>query len=278
MSTSETTTGYAAEWLALREGADAAARAADLVGLLLPRLPTPPLIVRDLGCGTGAMGRWLAGRLPGPQRWILHDRDPGLLALAATGMSGTAAADGRSVRVMVEQGDIGGLRSADLVGTSLVTASALLDVLSVDEAAGLAAACVAARTPALLALTVVGHVEFAPADPLDAVLAAAFDDHQRRTRGGRRLLGPDAAGVTAAAFERLGAVVHTRPSPWRLGTEQAALTAHWLRGWVAAAVEQRQELAAAADDYLRRRLAACAAGGLRVVIGHADLLALPGGG
>jgi hypothetical protein len=180
---------------------------------------------------------------------------------------------------MVERGEIAGFRSADLVGTSLVTASALLDVLSVDEAAGLAAACVAARTPALLALTVIGHVAFAPADPLDGVLAAAFDDHQRRrTSGGRRLLGPDAVGVTVAAFERLGAVVHGRSTPWRLGPEQAALSAQWLRGWVAAAVEQRPELAAAADGYLRRRLAACAAGGLRVVIGHADVLALPGGG
>jgi hypothetical protein len=277
MSTSGTTTGSAAEWLALREGADAAARAAELVGLLLPRLPSPPLIIRDLGCGTGAMGRWLAGRLPGPQRWILHDRDSGLLAQAATGLSGMAA-NGGSVRVSVEHGDIAELRSADLVGTSLVTASALLDLLSVDEAAGLVAACVAARTPALLTLSVVGRVEFTPADPLDAVFAEAFDDHQRRAGSGRRLLGPDAVGVTVAAFERLGAAVHGRYTPWRLGPEHGVLIAQWLLGWVGAAVEQRPDLAGVADVYLRGRLATCAAGRLWVVIGHADVLALPGGG
>jgi trans-aconitate methyltransferase len=270
-------TAYAPEWLELRESADAAARAAELLDLLLPSLHSPPLVIRDLGCGTGSMGRWLAGRLPGPQRWILHDRDPGLLARAATGLPGTAPGGG-SVTVVLEQGDITGLRAADLAGTSLVTASALLDLLTTDEVAGLAAACAEAGCPALLALSVVGHVEFTPADPLDAELAAAFDDHQRRTSDGRRLLGPDAVGVTVAAFERSGAAVHRRSSPWRLDSEQAALTAQWLRGWVAAAVEQRPALAPLADAYLRRRLDACATGRLRVVIGHDDLLALPGGG
>jgi hypothetical protein len=83
--------------------------------------------------------------------------------------------------------------------------------------------------------------------------------------------------VAAAAFERRGMAVHRRRSPWRLGPERAALAAEWLRGWVAAAVEQRPDLATAAEAYLERRLAACAAGGLRIVVGHEDLLALPGG-
>jgi hypothetical protein len=26
-------------------------------------------VIHDLGCGTGAMGRWLAPVLPGPQHW-----------------------------------------------------------------------------------------------------------------------------------------------------------------------------------------------------------------
>ena len=42
----------------------------------------PPLLVHDLGSGTGSMVRWLAPRLPGPQHWVLHDRDPDLLAAA----------------------------------------------------------------------------------------------------------------------------------------------------------------------------------------------------
>ena len=77
-----------------------------------------------------------------------------------------------------------------------------------------------------------GHrpVQLVPADPLDDVLGAAFDDHQRRTVHGRRLLGPDAAGVAVALFRALGAEVMTRPSPWRLTSRMAALTTQWLEG------------------------------------------------
>ena len=119
-----------------------------------------------------------------------------------------------------------------------------------------------------------GRVAFDSADPLDAEIAAAFDAPQRRVDGGRALLGPDAVSAAIRAFERHGAVVRSYPSPWRLGADQAALTA-WLRGWVGAACEQRPDLVRPAQDYLRRRLDACAAGTLRVLVGHDDLLALP---
>lgn len=258
-------TQFAPEWLALREAADAAARAADLLEPLRQYLPAAGLVIRDLGCGTGAMGRWLVPRLPGAQHWILTDRDPVLLARATASLPRPATA-------VPDQRDVTQLSAVDLAGTSLVTGSALLDLLTAEEVVGLAAACVQARCPALLALSVVGAVELTPVDPLDAELAAAFNAHQRRTVDGRRLLGPDAPGVTAAAFAGLGAVVHRRPSPWRLGQDQAALTAQWLQGWVAAAVEQDPTLAGDAIAYLRRRLDAA---NLRAVIHHEDLLALP---
>jgi hypothetical protein len=251
---------YPPQWLSLRESADAAARSVELVDLLLPCLPDSELVIRDLGCGTGSMGRWLAGQLPGPQRWILHDRDPGLLALAVASLR-TATA---------EQCDITRLCASDLAGTSLVTGSALLDLLTADEVVGLASACVEAGCPALFTVSVVGRVELTPADPLDAEFSAAFNAHQRRTTDGRRLLGPDAVDVAVHAFERLGALVYRRPSPWRLG--QATLTAEWLKGWVVTACEQQPDLAASAEAYVRRRLEV---GELRAVVHHSDLLALP---
>ncbi|MGP4020843.1 class I SAM-dependent methyltransferase [Saccharopolyspora sp. 5N708] len=263
---------FSPDWLALREPADAAARAAELLTPLRAVLPTP-MVVRDLGCGTGSMARWLAGRLPGPQRWILHDRDPELLRRASRATFRDAR--GVPVAVQAQQADVTSLRGADLTDTSLVTASALLDLLTRAEIDGLAAACVAAGCPALLTLSVVGEVELHPADPLDAVLGSAFNAHQRRAVQGRRLLGPDAVDATTEAFERRGATVRTRPSPWRLGASDAALIAAWLDGWVGAACEQRPELAVEARRYLRHRRAECAAGGLRVVVRHRDLLALP---
>jgi SAM-dependent methyltransferase len=263
---------YSPAWLGLREPADAAARAAEL----LDQLPVRDRWeVRDLGCGTGAMARWLAGRLPGPQHWVLYDRDPALLDHAAATAASTAA-DGAQVTVEPRQREVTALSAGELAGAGLVTASALLDLLTREEVDRLAAACVEAGCLALLTLSVVGQVELSPADPLDEEVAAAFNAHQRRRVDGRRLLGPDAVDAAAEAFTRHGATVQVRPSPWRLGPAHAELLREWLRGWVAAAYEQRPALGARDGGYLERRLAAAAAGELRAVVGHRDLLATSG--
>lgn len=262
-------------WLALREPADAAARAPDLVEELGRYLPaTGRRVIHDLGCGTGAMGRWLAPLLPGPQRWVAHDRDADLLEVAAADLPGPAA-DGAAVSVETKQTDITRLSPGELAGATLITASALLDLLTEDELAGLVSVCVGAGCPALLTLTVVGGVDLTPADPLDRRVAAAFDAHQRRTTEGRRLLGPDAVAGALEELGRLGAEVLVRPSPWRLGALQADLAADWFAGWVGAACEQQAELAAETAAYARRRLAQARAGQLMVTVEHADLLVLP---
>lgn len=250
---------FSADWLTLREPADAAARDRGLVDALRATL-TGPVVVRDLGCGTGSMGRWLAPQLGGPQHWVLMDRDPALLEHA-----GAHLPDG--VTVETRQGDVTGLTGADLAGTSLVTCSALLDLLTVDEVEALAAACAEAGAAALFTLSVTGEVSLDPADPLDDEVAAAFNDHQRRAVGGRRLLGPDAADAAAAAFGKAGATVTVRPAPWRLDTENGALAGEWLRGWTGAALEQRPDLRL--DDYREQRRSA----GFVAKVGHADVLA-----
>jgi hypothetical protein len=204
----------------------------------------------------------------------MTDRDPELLNNIGAGMTKTTS-DGTPVTVMAQQADLTRLRADDLNDTSLVTASALLDLLTADEVEQLATACVTACTPALLALSVVGRVDLDPPDPLDDGIAGAFNAHQQRTACGRRLLGPDAVKAATTAFERRGARLWIHPSPWRLSADQAALTAEWLRGWVAAACEQRPDLAPRARTYLRSRLEACAAGQLGVVVHHSDVLALP---
>ena len=262
-------------WLSLREPADAAARAPELVEEVRRHLPaTGHRVIHDLGCGTGAMGRWLAPLLPGPQHWVVHDRDPDLLEVAAADLPAPAA-DGTAVSVEAKQTNITRLRPDELADASLITASGLLDLLTEDELAGLVKVCIGAGCPVLLTLTVIGRVDLTPADPLDRRLAAAFDAHQRRTTEGGALLGPGAVAVAREEFSRLGADVLVRPSPWRLGTSEAELAAEWLTGWVSAACEQEVELAAESDAYTRRRLAEARAGRLTVAVEHADLLVLP---
>ena len=274
-------------WLALREEADARARSADLVEELRPRLPPADrVVVHDLGCGTGSMGRWLAPRLPGPQHWILSDRDTALLAIAAT-RTPAAGADGAPVTVETRQRDITRLDPAGLAGASLITASALLDMLTADELDRFVAACASAGCPVLVTLSVIGGVDLRPADPLDERVSSAFNAHQRRVVGGRPLLGPDAVGAAVDAFGRLGFEVVVRPSPWRLGAGQVALTTEltaqltteltteWLAGWVGAAREQEPGLVAATATYEPRRVAEANDGRLSVTVEHQDLLAWP---
>jgi hypothetical protein len=253
-------------WLRLREPADATARSAELAERLGRHLATAGrLVIHDLGGGSGAMGRWLAPRLPGPQHWVVHDRDPDLLKLAATSAPGPAA-DGTAVTVQARWSDITRLTPRDLDGASVITASALLDLLTADELVRMLRVCRGRRM--LLTLTVVGRVTLRPADPLDARIGAAFNAHQRR--GG--LLGPDAL---AASVESLGADVLVRPTPWRLDSAHADLLAAWFGGWVAAACEQEPALAAEVAAYRDRRLAQAATGELAVTVDHADLLVLP---
>jgi hypothetical protein len=261
------------DWLALREPADAAARSRELVEHV--RLPaTGRCVIHDLGCGTGAMGRWLAPLLSGPQHWVMPDRDVDLLEVAAANVPG-AAADGAAITGETRQSDVTGLAPDDLAGATLITASALLDMLTEDELAGLVTGCAAAGCPVLVAMSVVGRVELTPAEPLDDRVAAAFNAHQRRSTERGRLLGPDAVALAVEQFGRPGAEVVVRPSPWRLGARQADLASVWFTGWVRAACEQQVELVAETDVYTRRRLTQAAGGQLAVTVHHADLLVLP---
>jgi hypothetical protein len=262
-----------AGWLAAREAADSAARSTDLVDLLVRRRPAGPWVIHDLGSGTGSMTRWLAPQLTGEQRWILYDRDQELLKHATEDLP--IGADTGVITVETRCRDITRLGSAELAGATLITASALLDMLTAAELDRIVKACSAANCPVLMTISVIGRVLLTPADPLDERIGDAFNAHQRRTVGARSLLGPDAVGAAVEAFAQLGHDVLARSSPWQLGPATPELVSPWLSGWVAAAAEQQPELVAPITGYRLRRREQADAGGLRVVVHHHDLLALP---
>ncbi|HEY2618258.1 MAG TPA: class I SAM-dependent methyltransferase [Acetobacteraceae bacterium] len=72
------TESFAADWLALREPFDHAARSKALARRLVERLPKRPRLV-DLGAGTGSMFRFLAPIIGRGQDWVLVDADAALL-------------------------------------------------------------------------------------------------------------------------------------------------------------------------------------------------------
>ena len=150
----------------------------------------------------------------------------------------------------------------------LVTASALLDMLTAAEVERVVAAC--AGRPTLLTLSVTGRVQLDPADPLDAALAAAFDAHQRRTVGGRTL------ARTGRRRRRGGGV--PAPRDRRRGPGHAVAAgpgARSTRAWFAAGSTRPASSGRSWPARPRRSprpAGAAAAGRLSVSVGHQDLL------
>jgi trans-aconitate methyltransferase len=86
-------------------------------------LHTSPLHILDLGSGTGSNVRYLSPRLTGAQEWLLVDRDPALLLEVPDGTA--------SCRIETLCRDLDTLDDAAIfAGRDLVTASALLDLVS----------------------------------------------------------------------------------------------------------------------------------------------------
>jgi len=260
---------FEAAWLDLREAVDHRSRAEELLGPLRAWwTAVGGSTVLDLGCGTGSNLRYLAAELPGRQEWTLVDHDEELLTRIESPSAG--------VEVWPLQGDLAGAGLAAVSRARLVTASALLDIVSEAWLGALVGGCADAGSSALLALTYDGRVEWpGSGDPLDALVRDAVNEHQRRDKDLGPALGPTAGRVAEELFRSRGYRTRLAPSPWRLGPDEAALTKALVTGWERAAVEQRPELGTEIRRWAERRVAAAASPGFALVVGHVDLLALP---
>jgi SAM-dependent methyltransferase len=304
---------FSAEWLALRESADARARSARLVERLgdwLARGPRPvtdpsaPLPVLDLGCGTGANLRYLAPRLAasptGRQRWTCVDRDPELLAALCRETATWAERRGLEPSVDGDRLEIRGhgvdwqIRTlcSDLARVedappieqgTLVAASALLDLVSEDWLLGLLRTCAAARAPMLLTLSYDGRVSLEPPHLLDGVVIGLFNAHQLRDKGMGPALGPCAPSRLVRLAALLGLSVQLDASDWHLQPEETRIQNALTDGWAAAALEQTAETdgtlvsrwGVGIGEWREARLAQIAAGRSYMRVGHRDALLLP---
>jgi hypothetical protein len=264
------------EWLALREPEDADARSHDLAVAAAGRLEPGPITIHDLGSGTGSMMRWLAPLLPGPQTWILHDWNADLIDRAIDGAR-PRDRDDADVAVRSQPGNLADLTAADLAGASLVTASALLDVLTSSELHAIVDACIGSRCPALITLSVTGEVRLSPQHDLDSEFERAFNAHQLRDSGGRRQLGRHGAPLAQGLFTQAGWDVRPAATRWNLDHTRPHLLGDWFAGRVDAAVEQVPALRAAQDRYRDHRTSQIDRGELTAEVRHVDLLAWPRG-
>jgi len=284
--------GFSPEWLALREPLDAQARAPALARLLRQRLSSDtPLRVVDLATGTGANLRWLAPHLGGAQEWLMVDHDRELLRVLPAALGAWAgeagyeaevrdnrvciAAPSFHARVGVEHLDlVRQLGDLPLGNCRLVTASALLDLVSATWLASLAGRARAAGCDLLFALSYDGRMALAPREPDDDRLRALVNRHQRSDKGFGPALGPSAGAGAADVLRDLGYAVWTRPSDWHIEPRQRAVQDALITAWASAARELEPFAGREIDAWLSRRRGHLNAGRSRITVGHQDLLAL----
>jgi hypothetical protein len=253
---------FSAEWLALREPADHAARSADLTRVIADALAEDPAPnVLDLAAGTGSNLRYLTAAIP-RARWLLVDHDAALLDRVPA-----------DVRVETRQMDLATLEDRSIFeGRALVTASALLDLVSHEWMRALAARCALNGSMALFALSYDGRIVCSPEDPDDGAVVELVNEHQRTDKGFGRALGPEATNAAARCFEAAGYRVQRASSDWVLPPESGELQRRLIDGWARAAAEIAPERVRVIDAWRDRRLAHVAAGWSTITVGHEDFV------
>ncbi|HRD48136.1 MAG TPA: class I SAM-dependent methyltransferase [Candidatus Contendobacter sp.] len=268
--------GFSAEWLSLREPADSAARNLELTARLLEwRQRRGALTVLDLASGTGANCRFLAPLLGGEQHWRLVDHDLDLLARSKAEMQPWANAAGHCSLEWLHLDLVRDWERLKLRGVQLVTASALLDLVSADWLESLARRCGQWRAAVYIVLSYDGDMVWQPALAGDERLREWVNQHQRGNKGFGPALGPDAAAALATLLQQQGYAVRVQPSPWRLEPEQAAMQTALLDGWIEAAREIAPEAAGELANWLMQRRRWIECGQSRLQVGHWDLWAWP---
>ena len=262
---------FSAEWLALREPADHRARSAHLARTIGSRLLGLPAVrVVDLASGTGSNLRYLSRLLPPVQHWRIVDRDPDLLARFVKPAMWAILAS-----VHVHRRDLAALDTIDdlLERAVLLTASALLDLVSERWLDGIAERCHAVGAAALFALTYDGRISCTPPESGDETVRNLVNRHQRTDKGFGPALGPAATEFAERCFAARGFTVERERSDWTLGAGDSELQRQLIAGWADAATEIAPERAAAIGAWRDRRLDHITAGRSTIVVGHQDLAA-----
>ena len=247
-------------WLDLREPADHAARDPALRSAAAALVAAGGLIV-DLGSGTGSTVRALQPCLAPSVRWRLVDHDAAALREA-----------GRRTTAETVLCDLS-REAPPTAGASLVTASALLDLVSEEWIECLADALKVRRAPFYAALSYDGQLSFDPPHPGDQAMIAALNADQRTDKGFGPALGPDGAAALAAALRSRDFEVRVEASPWRLGPADGELVVALLSGIAGVAAGPGGIAEDEVADWLAFRQARAADG--RCLVGHVDLLATP---
>jgi hypothetical protein len=304
--------GFSADWLALREPFDTAARASAWPALELagwaaalhekksrgatvsPDASGPACRIVDLACGSGANLRALAPRIGGLQHWRLLDHDPALLAALPRALAAwsrhhdyrfsVSKSDSHALhihgpdfqaQVTSERIDLARhLGRLDFARTDLITGSALLDLVSGAWLQALLQRACHAGSALLFALSVDGRTTWQPGDPDDDAVHALFCQHQLRDKGFGPALGAHAAAHTLAYLGEANYAIRQATSDWAIdGAHDRAMVTAMVEGMAGAACEQSPDAAPMVLAWKARRLANLSVS--KLTVGHVELMAQP---
>jgi hypothetical protein len=281
---------FSGHWLELREPADHAARSEALTAALAGWLTTEyntkaagkptvdPLHLVDIGSGRGSNPGYLIPRLPVPQRWTLIEPDQNLLDVACQRVE---ALDAPAVPVMLELTQQN-LEESLPEDAALVTASALIDLVSQEWLRSFAQAVIRRQAGVLVVLSYSGHFELAPPHGSDALIKELVNQHQHGDKGSGAALGPEATAVLKQLLQEAGYTVTAKQTRWQLGGGQdgddSQLTTMLMAGWADAACQQSPAAEAEIRAWLADRQRQLARHELQVMVGHLDILGLPESG
>jgi SAM-dependent methyltransferase len=267
--------GFSIEWLNLREISDHRARDKNLLKKTvdwLDNLKAKDRVIVDLGSGTGSTIRSLqkfTTRLPLIQ-WRLVDNDPELLA---------EAIDRHSEEYSIESFlvDLSETQKLPLDSVSLITASALLDLVSenfIQELCQLVKGKNDYRPVGLYsALNYDGCIKWTPSHPLDAAILVNFNTDQRRDKGFGPALGPDATDFLKCQFHATKFQCLSANSPWLLDSADYLLTESLINGISEVALQTDGLTNSDVLSWKSFRIKNIRTG--TCFLGHTDILVLP---
>ena len=267
--------GFSIEWLNLREASDHRARDRHLLKTAanwLNDLKSKDKVIVDLGTGTGSTIRGLQRHTtvaPSIQ-WRLVDNDPELLAEAVHRHSKEYSIESFLV-------DLSATQKLPLESASLITASALLDLVSSNFIRDLCQLIKEKNEDRPLgfysALNYDGCIKWTPFHPLDAVIAMNFNTDQRRDKGFGPALGPDATDFLKTQFHSTKFQCLSAKSPWLLGSADYLLTESLINGISDVAIQTDGLTNSEIQDWKTFRIKNVRTG--TCYLGHTDILVLP---
>lgn len=272
--------GFSKEWLALRHPADLRARHIPVINDFIhwirakERVDTP-LILADIGAGTGATVAAFETQTQVESQWHLFDVDANLLKVAKERFGPeqileTCTLDfGSSVMPVLDhlskaERPIGGL-----------TCSALLDLVSEDWIDDLVDRLAEKGLPFYGALSFDGRMSITPTNGGTGKIFVAVREHQGGDKGFGPALGPKAGAHAIERFKAKGFLVKEGPSDWVIHSDEREFALELIKGWHHAACEILTSEKAELDEWLQYTEATLSGDHWQIMVGHVDFCALP---